>query len=133
MRLLYVTGLTFMLTGCAGMVPGCTRGLMPMMEARLFFGNQIAGGEMVSAAQWQQFVDSEVTPRFPDGFTVLTTLGQWRGSDGMIARETGHELMIVFAPADATAQKLDEIRAAYKRRFMQESVLLAESPTCAGF
>lgn len=103
------------------------------MEARLFFGDQIAGGGMIDAAQWQQFIDSEVTPRFPDGFTALTTMGQWRGSNGMIARETGHELVIVHAPLAGTDQKLDEIRAAYKQRYMQESVLLAESLTCAGF
>jgi len=103
------------------------------MEARLFFGDQIAGSGMVSAAQWQQFVDMEVTPRFPDGFTVLTTMGQWRGDSGMIVRETGHELVIDSVPAAVTAAKLDEIRAAYKQRFMQESVLLSESSVCAGF
>lgn len=103
------------------------------MEARLFFGDQIGGGGLISAAQWQLFTDLEVTPRFPDGFTALTTTGQWRGSNGMIAREFGHELVIVYAPVAGTDQKLDEIRAAYKQRYMQESVLLAESPTCAGF
>lgn len=122
-----------MLTGCAGVVPGCTRGLMPMMEARLFFGDQIAGAGTVSAAQWQQFVDSEVTPRFPDGFTMLTAMGQWRGANGMIARETGHELVIIFVPAAAAAGKLDAIRAAYRQRYMQDSVLLTESSVCAGF
>ena len=122
-----------MLTGCAGVAPGCSGGLMPMMEARIFFGDQIAGGGMVSAAQWQQFVDTEVTPRFPAGFTVLTTSGQWRGANGMIARETGHELVIIFASAAISARKLDEIRALYRQRFMQESVLLAESSACAGF
>ncbi len=133
MKFLSSIGLAFMLAGCAGVVPGCTGGLMPMMEARLFFGDDIPQGGMVSAAQWQQFVDSEVTPRFPDGFTVLSTMGQWRGANGVIARETGHELMIVFAPAAATAQNLDAIRAAYKRRFMQESVLLSEVSVCAEF
>lgn len=133
MRFTILAALAFMLMDCAGAVRGCTGGLMPMTEARLFFGDQIAGSGMVNAAQWQQFVDSEVTPRFPDGFTVLATTGQWRRPDGMIARETGHELVIVFAPGVATAPKLDEIRAAYKKRFMQESVLLAESPACTGF
>lgn len=133
MKYAFLAGLALMLTGCAEAVPGCTGGLMPMLESRLFFGDQITGGGTISAAQWQQFVDSEVTPRLPDGFTVLTTLGQWRGSDGTIHRETGHELVVVTAPAAATAEKLDAIRAAYRQRFMQESVLLAESPACAGF
>lgn len=133
MKFIFLTGLLFILTGCATAIPGCTGGLSPMMEARLFFGDEIAGRGMVEAAQWQQFVDAEVTPRFPDGFTVLTTTGQWRRPDGMVARETGHELVIIFVPAAGTSQKLDEIRTAYKQRFMQESVLIAESSACAGF
>lgn len=127
-----MSGLAFSLAGCAGMVPGCSGGLAPMMEARLFFGDDIAGARMVSAAEWQQFVDAEVTPRFPDGFTVLSTAGQWRRPDGVIARETGHELVIVFSPDAATGPKLAGIRAAYRQHFMQDSVLLAESPACGG-
>jgi hypothetical protein len=104
-----------------------------MMEAQVFFGDDIGGGVVVTAGQWLEFMDSEVTPRFPAGFTVVTTAGQWRRADGAIARESGHELVIVFARTAAEEDKLNEIRNAYKRRFMQESVLLAEAPVCAGF
>lgn len=103
-----------------------------MVEARLFFGDQIAGDGAVNAGEWQQFVDQEVTPRFPAGFTVLATTGQWRRPDGTIARETGHELLIILGRSAVADKKLDEIRAAYKRRFMQDSVLLAQAPDCAG-
>jgi hypothetical protein len=104
-----------------------------MMEAQVFFGDEITGGVVVTAGQWQEFIDSEVTSRFPAGFTVLATYGQWRRADGAIMRENGHELVIVFARTAAEENKLNEIRSVYMRRFMQESVLLAEAPVCAGF
>ncbi len=98
-----------------------------MNRAELFFGGSI------TVVQWQQFIDQEITPRFPDGFTVLDTQGQWRNGNSTISRETGHELLVVF-PSSADAQtKLNAIRDAYKRRLMQESVLLVESPACAAF
>jgi hypothetical protein len=78
-------------------------------------------------------VDQEVTPRFPDGFTVFETQGQWRNRDGTIARETGHELLIVMARNDQNEERLQAIRDTYRRRFMEESVLLTEAPVCAGF
>lgn len=98
-----------------------------MTEAQLFFGGSIATG------QWRAFVDQEITPRFPDGFTVFETQGQWRNRDGTISREAGHELLIVLTRSHANEESLNAIREAYKRRFMQESVLLAESAVCAGF
>jgi hypothetical protein len=123
----------FCVSACAGAPPFCPAGLSQMVEAQLFFGDEIPGGGSVSAGQWQEFVDSEVTPRFPAGFTVLVTAGQWRRPDGVIERESGHELLIVFARTPSDAGKLDEIRSAYMRRFRQESVLLAESPVCSRF
>ena len=102
-----------------------------MSQAQLFFGDEVAGGGMVTPAQWQEFVDTEITPRYPGGFTIVTTNGQWRQTGGGIVRESGHELVTV--QSFSSIQKLNEIRDAYKRRFRQESVLLAISPVCAGF
>ena len=97
-----------------------------MNQAELFFGGEL------TAVQWQNFVDEEITSRFPNGFTIIDTQGQWRNRDGVTLRETGHELLIIASAADAQA-KLAAIRDAYKRRFTQESVLLVESPVCAAF
>jgi hypothetical protein len=102
-----------------------------MIEAELFFGRNIAGRDMVSDDEWRQFVDEDVTPRFPVGFSVSDIDGQYRNAGGMIVRERSKQLLIV-EPAGGEA-KLDAIRDAYKRRFHQESVLLVESPVCAAF
>ena len=122
------------LSGCAG-VPrsACAPGLMPMVRAELLFGRNIGGREGVSDEDWRRFVDEEVTPRFPAGFSVTDVSGQYRNSGGTIVRERSKELIIVASGGTDDATKLNAIRDAYKRRFNQESVLLVESPVCAGF
>src|SRR4029453_7449455 len=42
------------------------------------------GGTLISEEQYQQFVDSEVPPRFPDGFTLLSGRGQFKNASGVI-------------------------------------------------
>ena len=103
------------------------------MQAELFFGRDIAARAMVNEDEWRQFLDTEVTPRFPDGFSVADVYGQYRNGSGQIAREQSKELLIVTADGAADEAKFNAIRDAYKRRFNQESVLLVESPVCAGF
>jgi hypothetical protein len=122
-----IAALALILPGCAAVGPVCSAGLSSMTEVQLFFGGSL------SAEQWRAFVDQEVTPRFPDGFTIFETQGQWRNRDGAISKETGHELLIVIARNNVNERMLNAIRDAYKRRFIQESVLLAESPVCSAF
>ena len=122
------------LQACAGVTAGaCGSGLTRMTEAQLFFGRNIQGGATVTDQQWREFVDQEVTPRFPEGFSVGDFYGQYRNQSGVIAREPSKQLLIVIRDMHADESKLSAIRDAYKRRFNQESVLLIEAPVCAGF
>jgi hypothetical protein len=129
-----------LLTGCAALGPHtCAPGLQAMKQAQLFFGRNIAGRGMVSEEEWRRFLDEEVSPRFPAGFSVADLDGQYRNAGGGIGRERSKELLIVVPAGAADAAgaadeaKLAAIRDAYKRRFNQESVLLVESPVCAAF
>jgi hypothetical protein len=99
----------------------------------LFFGRGMMGREAVSDEGWRKFLDEEITPRFPDGFTVVDTYGQWRNAGGMIATERGKELIVIAKESADEAARIAAIRDAYKRRFMQESVLFVQSPACAAF
>ena len=49
-----------------------------MARLELFFGTGRATGEPVSEKEWTSFLDSEVTPRFPDGLTVFAGRGPGR-------------------------------------------------------
>ena len=106
---------------------------MRMTQAQLFFGRDIQRRTMVTDAQWRDFLDQEVTPRFPAGFSVSDIYGQYRNVAGQIAREQSKELLIISQGDASDDAKLNAIRDAYKSRFNQESVLLVESPVCAGF
>ena len=91
----------------------------------LYFGRSIPGGGMVSDEEWAQFLAEVVTPKFPDGFTVLQGQGQYREKTGKIISEPS-QILIFLYPAKtrkASRAKIDEIRSAYIRKFNQESVL----------
>jgi hypothetical protein len=133
-RIALAVATAFALVGCAGVGrEACAPGLMRMVQAELFFGRDIAGRGMVSDAEWRGFLDEEVTPRFPTGLSVADLGGQYRDDSGKIVRETSKGLWIFIPGSTADETKLNAIRDAYKRRFTQESVLLVESPVCAGF
>ena len=87
----------------------------------------------MSEAAWRAFLAEEVTPRFPDGLTVLDAAGQWREDSGLIVRERT-KLLLVLAPPGADAmQHTDEIADAYKRAFGQSSVLRVVTEACVSF
>lgn len=128
------------LTACApaggpkpAATPAISGGGEEWLRSELYFGTNRKDGTTVSSAEFQAFVDEEVTPRFPDGLTVLDGYGQYQNRAGRIAKE-GAKVLVIFHPASAAAEKaLDEIRAAYKQRFNQESVLLIRSATRVSF
>ena len=104
-----------------------------MARLELLFGADRAGGAPVGEAEWSLFLDSEVTPRFPDGLTVFDGAGQWRGSGGGILRERSRLLVIWYRPTGRSEADIEAIRDAYKRRFAQESVLRADGVSCVSF
>ncbi len=112
-------------------IPGgatpCAKGSAPMAKVELYFG--IGHG---AAAAWPQFLRNVVTPRFPDGLTTWTASGQWRGARGL-QREAARVVVIVYRPDASSDQRIDAIRALYKRRFRQTSVLRVDTSACVGF
>jgi hypothetical protein len=90
---------------------------------RLFFGRNIPSGGMVSDSAWSMFLTEVVTPRFPDGFTVTRSEGQWRGADRVIVREPGFVFEVGHPPGVPHDSVFEAIAAEYRRRFRQEAVL----------
>jgi hypothetical protein len=102
----------------------CAAPLRPALEVDLYFGE-------VAPAQWKAFVDEEVTPRFPDGLSVIDIFGQYRNRQGAIERERAKLMIIVVFDAPAHAPRVQAIVDSYRRRYQQESVLRVERPICA--
>ena len=84
-------------------------------------------------AAWEAFLSDTVTPRFPDGLTVLDARGQWRGSSGAIQSERSKVLLVLAPPGDDAPRLIAEIADEYIRAFQQESVLRVVGDTCASF
>lgn len=104
-----------------------------MDRLELLFGMGKPDGSTISDADWTAFLDAEVTPRFPDGLTVLSGYGQWRGDSGKLTREASRVLLVWYKPAPDTEHKIEAIRAAYRERFSQDSVMRVDSRSCVSF
>lgn len=120
-------------TPVAGVSDGCideTLGVDadPWERSELFFGTAKPDGSAVSEAEWNWFLATEVTPRFPDGLTVLGGNGQWQGEDGEVVRERSKLLILLYPRenAETSGEQIEAIRAAYESAFDQESVLRAD-------
>jgi hypothetical protein len=94
-------------------------------RTELYFGFGKKDGTEVTADEWSKFLADVVTPRFPDGLTVVEAIGQFRGSSGAIVREHSRMLILLYKKRnrETAGKKIDEIRAAYCKQFAQESVL----------
>jgi hypothetical protein len=112
----------------------CSAPQQAMQQIELMFGRNIGGRLGVSETAWSRFLAREVTPRFPDGLTVVNASSQWRDKDrGTLVREPSKLLTIVAVADPATPDKLAAIVAAYKQQFHQQSVALITRPVCAAF
>lgn len=102
-------------------------------RTELYFGSARPTGKPVTDAQFDAFVDTYVTPRFPDGLTQLTGEGQFNGSTGPI-EERSFVVILLYPLDDRAANKeIEAIRRDYKRLFEQESVLRADSTDRVSF
>jgi hypothetical protein len=111
-----------LLCSACAVSPAAPQPAAPWLRCELFFGQSIPGGGAVSSEQWQAFVDREVTPRFPQGLTVLKAEGQWRNAQGGIDREASRVLVLLLPADTPRAPLMDELRNRYREQFRQEAV-----------
>lgn len=98
-------------------------------RTELFFGGSTPDGSVITPAQFELFLDKEVTPAFPDGLTWLPAHGQWMGG-----KEDSYVLILLYPYSNRKANHdIEEIRTDYKNQFHQESVLRADSTEKVSF
>lgn len=133
--------ITLLLSGCVAPVQKasplkpaatCSTG-EPMTQTTLYFGLNRPAGPVITAAEWQTFVDQQVTPRFKDGLSVFDAKGQWLGNDGKLARENSKALMLIHSPDAASEQNIEALRTRYKQQFAQDSVMRVDALVCVAF
>jgi hypothetical protein len=117
----------------ADIIP-CEGTLQAQQVAQLLFGRNVEDRARVSEAEFNGFVAKEVSPRFPEGFTVIDATGQWRDARrGTIVHEAAKIIEIVLPAGEDNRRKIEAIVEAYKLQFQQQSVGLIVAPACVRF
>jgi hypothetical protein len=120
--------------GAAAQSSACAAGQEARQVAELLFGRKIGDRLGVSETQWGRFVDREISPRFPDGLTVLDGKGAWRDTAAKtIVHEPSKVVEIVLPGKPDDVEQLKAIAQAYKTRFRQQSVGIVLRGACVSF
>jgi hypothetical protein len=113
--------------------PGRTSG---WVDTKLYFGLGPADHpeQGVSEAKWREFLDKEVTPRFPDGLSVVDVYGQWQGAKQSSPERLRSKMLIVDYPdTQENRDKVEAIRSAWKKLTGDQSVLRVTQPVDVSF
>jgi hypothetical protein len=126
-------GLIAFAGGCGAMTSASRGGAW--METDLYCGMSRNDGSIITDPQFNRFINDVVTPRFPDGLTILPANGQYRNSDGQITHEPTRVIVILYraAAADPSRAALQRIAQQYCTQFGQESVLEVDRPARVNF
>ena len=106
------------------------------VDTRLYFGlgptDDASKG--VSEKQWREFLDKEVTPRFPSGLSVMDVYGQWQDERQPAVERIRSKMLVIDYPATkSNAAKIEAIREAWKQRTGDRSVLRVTTPADVSF
>jgi len=96
------------------------------IETHLYFGLKTENGQGISEQAWQQFLADVVTPRFPDGLTVLEAYGQSSRNPAPEGQQT-RLLIVVHPDTEAAAIAVREIKTIWKDRYPSAGLFHTES------
>jgi len=106
------------------------------VDTHLYFGLGPADApeKGVSEAAWRDFLDKEVTSRFPAGLSVVDVYGQWQGKDETAPERIRSKMLIIDYPGTAdNDRRIDAIRAAWKQKTGDRSVMKVTQPADVSF
>ncbi len=130
-RILIFFGTVFLAAGCAA--PSTeTQKLAAIQRPQSLIRTELYFAA-VPSSQWNAFLSSEVTPRFPDGLTWFDVQGQWLAKSGQVVKLPSRMLIIIHQPSAEKDRAIDAIRLAFKTRFQQQSVLRVSLPASTSF
>jgi hypothetical protein len=106
------------------------------LRTELYFSVGSIDGQAgaVNPVRWREFLDKEVTPRFPDGFTVLDAYGQWSDHGAKEPERLSTKVIVILHENSAkNGNNIEAIRLAYKRITGDLSVLRLSQPAQVSF
>ncbi len=132
-RVLSIVTILFIPTGC-----GVTHSLTcfpsehAVVTETLYFGIAKPEG-IVTAEEWDAFIEAVITPAFPNGLTTWAASGQWRLATGAIQHEPSHVLQLTHDGSQRNETAIQNIMMTYKNDFQQEAVMRVRSQACRSF
>jgi hypothetical protein len=88
----------------------------------------------VSETEWRDFLDKQVTPRFPDGLSVVDVYGQWQGKRQTSPERLRSKMLVIDYPdTQENRDKIEAIRAAWKQMTGDQSVMRVTQPADVSF
>lgn len=106
---------------------------MKCIKTEIYFGEDEPGGRHVGPKAWRDFLRQEVTPRFPQGLTVLEGYGQMQHRSGRIEKQPSRVIVLVHKSTPVASRRICEIIEAYRDRFENAQVLRLRMPVLADF
>ena len=106
------------------------------VRTELYFGIALADdpNPKRTEAKWRAFLDTEVTPRFPDGLSVFDIYGQWRSKGhAEPVRQRSKVIVVLYPDTPAHRADIDAVRAAWKKETGDQSVLKVTQPAEVSF
>lgn len=113
--------------------PAATSG---WVRTELYFGTGPAGDATagVDEKRWREFLDREVSTRFPDGLSVYDLYGQWRDKgESEPERLRSKAIVLLYPDTPRHRADVEAIRAAWKRATGDQSVLRVTQPADVSF
>ena len=113
--------------------PSTTKG---WVDTKLYFGLGPSDHpeQGVSETDWRAFLDKEVTPRFPDGLSVVDVYGQWQGKNETVPERLRSKMLIIdYLDTAENRAKIDAIRTAWKQKTGDQSVMRVTEPADVSF
>jgi hypothetical protein len=106
------------------------------VDTKLYFGLGPAdiADKGISEVAWRDFLDKEVTPRFPSGLSVVDVYGQWQSKGKSTPSRIRSKMLVIDYPDTAQNRiNIVAIRAAWKERTHDQSVLKVTQPADVSF
>lgn len=113
--------------------PGATQG---WVDTKLYFGLGLADHpeQGISESEWRAFLDAQVTPRFPAGFSVVDVYGQWLSKGKKEPERLRSKMLVIdYQDSQENRDKVNAIRAAWKQKTGDQSVLRVTQPADVSF
>jgi len=98
----------------------------------LYFGTAKPDG-VVTAEEWNAFLDQMVVSDFSEGLTSWAATGRWGKSAGLVERENSNLLQLAHNGSQEKDRAVQRIAERYKSSFQQEAVMRLRSRACRTF